>query len=173
MIPSKWFSRMRSLLEFLLVHTQLISSVIFVLSVIVILVVIVIFVVHFYFYCFETHISVSRPACQLLLWSDRSFAPALQKRSFCKNFRYLFFCLQFGIYHGKVRSNVWKKFQQKLQIFFNFSMKFISVSVISTPLVLLSERILSSGEIFEYLALILPPNLEKPLCNLEASVIIC
>ena len=85
-----------------------------------------------------------------------------------KNLRYLFFCLQFGIYHGKVRSNVWKKFQQKLQIFFYFSL-----SVISTPLVLLSERILSSGEIFEYLALILPPNLEKPLCNLEASVIIC
>ena len=72
------------------------------------------------------------------------------------------------IYHRKVWSNVWKKFQQKLQIFFYFSL-----SVISTPLVLLSERILSSGEIFEYLALILPPNLEKPLCNLEASVIIC
>ena len=58
-------------------------------------------------------------------------------------------------------------------MFFYFSMKFISVSVISTPLVLLSKRILSSGKIFEYLALILPPNLEKPLCNLEASVIIC
>ena len=74
MIPSKWFSRMRSLLEFLLVHTQLILSVIFVVSVIVICVVIVIFVVHIYFYCFETHISVfccfETHICFLLFWNS-------------------------------------------------------------------------------------------------------